>query len=858
MDMGKYSLICLFFFQFHNPIFAQLNDSFSDNDFSNNPAWWGDTAQFFVNDRQQLQSRSTQPNAIFYVATASKMVRGTEWQFWCQLQFNTSSVNYVDVFLVSQDSNLLSASNRGYFVRIGSSSDDISLNRLDAQSVPTQLIVSQAGLTNRANSVFGVRVSCDEQGMWTLQYDEGAQGLFTPVGTRRDLTYTTSAAFGIAIHQSTSSFFGKHVFDDFRIQRFVPDTLAPVLDSLTVIDKTTLRLLFNEPMQEAAAVATFNYSVAGVGMPAKAVLLAPNLVELNFAHPFENRKQYDLLLKDLQDLSGNELPVQTRSFTYFLPSRYDVVISELLLDASPSAGLPPGPFIELLNRTGHPVYVGGWQLKAGNERAYLPAVTLPPAGYFIVCAPEHASAYQAYGPVIAVDNFPGLPQRGGLAALYDAAGQTMHAVNYSPDQIENAVKREGGWSLELIDVEKACDDRNNWLESVAAKGGTPGARNSVAGVLPDLPPEHRFAYQKDSVLTLVFATVIDSGKAVEPARYPGIGFSRAEVVPPLFQEVRLHGVIQAPGTIHETVLPAMVGCYGVVARVPLKYGFLQSALPGDVIVNEVLFNPPPLGTDYVELYNRSKKVIDAAQLRLANRNAAGEISGLTGLNDSVRPFYSGEYLLLSANPRQVAATYLIQNPQALATVARFPSYPNEAGHVVLLTRSGDLLEEVAYAEAWHHPLVKDPKGVSLERIDAQAPVSAANFQSAAANAGYGTPGYANSQVRQPQPFDGDIRVEPKVFSPDGDGTDDFVLIRYRFPVSGGLSDVKIFDASGRLVRHLEKNSLTGTEGFFKWDGLDEQQRPLPQGVYIVFTRAHHPSGAVREFKQTVVLGRRAR
>ena len=51
-----------------------------------------------------------------------------------------------------------------------------------------------------------------------------------------------------------------------------------------------------------------------------------------------------------------------------------------------------------------------------------------------------------------------------------------------------------------------------------------------------------------------------------------------------------------------------------------SFGISEPAEPGDILFNEVLFNPMPGDPDYLELFNRSGKVIDASRLEIISLN----------------------------------------------------------------------------------------------------------------------------------------------------------------------------------------------------------------------------------------------
>ena len=68
-----------------------------------------------------------------------------------------------------------------------------------------------------------------------------------------------------------------------------------------------------------------------------------------------------------------------------------------------------------------------------------------------------------------------------------------------------------------------------------------------------------------------------------------------------------------------------------------------------------------------------------------------------------------------------------------------PSFSDDIGDVIILNSQGAIIDEVKYSDKWHFPLISNTEGVSLERINYDAPSVKDNFHSAATSAGYGTP-----------------------------------------------------------------------------------------------------------------------
>lgn len=548
-------------------------------------------------------------------------------------------------------------------------------------------------------------------------------------------------------------------------------------------------------------------------------------------------------------------------------NRYDVVITEIMSDPTPQIGLPNFEWIEIHNTTSSPINLQNWRVgDAGGFSGTLPNFLLQPDSIAIICGTAAAATMQQYGRTFAVTSFPSLDNDGEMIFIRSNTGITIHAVEYSKTWFNNAVKSDGGWTLEMIDIKNPCSGSSNWKASTDTRGGTPGVKNSVDGNNKDqtLPMLVR-AFVTDSVtVVLNFDEPLDSLGGATAANYQisdGIGLPVSAIsISPLFNSVQLK--LSAPlqrNKVYSITANNVTDCAGnaIGAFKTVKLGLSSVADSLDIIINEILFNPKTDGTDYVEIYNRSSKIINLGSILLANRSSTGVISNLKQLTVQNIAMFPGEYLVLSEDESLVKRQYTATNLSAFINLASMPSYSDDKGIVVLTNNAGTVVDELNYDEKWHFALITNAKGIALERIDPNTKTqNKDNWHSAAKDAGYGTPSYQNSQFRIDVQVRGDVTVNPEVFSPDNDGTDDFLTITYRFPETGYVMNITVFDAGGRPVKALQRNAICSQTGSFRWDGLNDKLQQLPVGPYVIFTEVFNLAGKVKRFKNQVVLARR--
>ncbi|GGK19971.1 lamin tail domain-containing protein [Parabacteroides faecis] len=273
--------------------------------------------------------------------------------------------------------------------------------------------------------------------------------------------------------------------------------------------------------------------------------------------------------------------------------------------------------------------------------------------------------------------------------------------------------------------------------------------------------------------------------------------------------------------------------------------------PGEFVINELLPNPFTGGSEYIELYNRSGHALPVSGLSIAVRKADGTLNTRYPLSSVASMIEPDGYVLLTKNLSGVTDFYTILSPSSLFEVPKLPILANTSSTLVLFrTKDEVVIDEVSYSSKWHASSVKDQKGVALERIDPEAETqSAANWTSASATAGYGTPGYQNSQSDISSPDDPDSPDEPTgIEVPQWDESSGHYTISYYLDQPGYSCRVFIFNLAGIRVAEIANHELLGMKGQLTWDGYALSGKQLQTGIYIFYAELYHTTGTVKRYK----------
>lgn len=711
-----------------------------------------------------------------------------------------------------------------------------------------------------------IEVKRSVDGFWDIYVDTtGGSGASLSLGGTFDAEFLNAWHTGFCfVYTATKD----RLFwaDDLQITgRIITDTVPPSVAGYRIVSSREVRVQFSENLVSTDSMsALFEYR----GQVVKARVSAcpaSDAVILSFEEELPDGDTVEIRMENVTDRAGNKSrAVIIARYHHF--RRFDVLITEIMADPSPPIELPDYEYIELYNASPYSADLTGWKIETGSTSYDLSGYRLDSGTYLLL---THKNAAHLFGDSIQVapvfSSATVLTNTGTRIVLRNAAGEWIDAVEYSDRWYQDSYKKDGGWSLEIMDIRNPCAGISNWTASKSPYGGTPGYRNSVSAWNPDREaPVPLYAFITDSQhIELVFSEPVDSASASAPKQYS----ASSQMAFPLkvFQawpksaaaSLFFDKPVQA-GTIYELRVSRNVcDCAGNRALLDRSVRFAMATDPsaGDIIINEIMYHPDDSSTEYVELYNNSSRPFDLSKLYLAiYLRGTEEIQSKKVVFSSPRLIFPDDYLVLCRDCRKLASAYQLPFPWSCVEMESLPVLNDEGGRMALLDAGMEVIDAVSWSDDMQFALLHNPKGVALERVHPSAPPDdPLSWHSASSLEGYATPGRRNSQYTEPLKGGERISVSPEVFSPDNDGINDLLEISFTDEHPGWVIDARIFDLSGRLVRHLADGRLAGTFSRIFWDGTSDSGNVCYNGIYILLIRRWDMQGRREEYKKACVL-----
>jgi len=850
-----------------NLLSAQWMEDFSDGNFNENPHWHGDTTQFiFQEGRLQLNANEAGESNL-YAAVELENENNIEWKFSIELDFSPSQNNGIRIYLLASDSLLWSQGNEVedpfYFLKIGESGALDAIELYIQSSSSSEPILLCRGVDGYVANAFYRR--------YKIHFLDGEWKIYSAFGTspyyELETEYTgegnmiVNGFMGLTM-KYTSSNTSNFYLDDVSVKAYFPDTIPPLISTVQIIDSTHIQVSFSEAIDSAFIESSQFFIVEMLSYPESINFTNSELTSmiLEFESAFIPWTVLNLQITDIRDIEGNSIAIINSDFVYspsYIAKKGELVFSEILPDPSPAVGLPNLEFIELFNTSDSVLDLHQYSLWNSGISSLLSSYQLYPDSFLVLCKAGDEAQFSSTIPVLGIENWVTLVNAADSLRILNSRGEIVDHVYYKNDWYTSSLKSEGGWSLEKIDPTIKCKGAANWNESAAINGGTPGKQNSVNGMEIENEVYFGKAHLADSTtieIALYGEIAQDISKTMTSTSPPfNINWEASNWVQHTLQlrcEVPFN-----EDEVYQLTLHHLPSCEGkLIDDKNFVFAFPKKADPGDVLINEILFNAYSGAHDFVEIINRSDKFIDLKEWRIHELENDVLVEDVR-LFESTHLIAPGEIQAFSEDVADLAIHYLASHREQLFEVKDLPNFSDKEGKVVLLRDDFMTIDSLVYNEDMHFQLLDDLNGVSLERINSSSSGSGKNqWASASESVQFATPGYRNSQYWEGQYSEFGISMDPPFFTPNNDGDKDKLIIHYRLDKGGWQTKVAIFDKHGALVKEITKNNWVESEGIVQWDGLNNKNESISVGIYLVYFEAFNSLGDRRVFKAACVLG----
>lgn len=840
-------IFTIFFLIFNQILVAQIFDNFSDGDFVNNPTWYGDESSFCVNANQQLQL-----NALI-AGDASLLLPVTlpndicDIRLFVEFKFSPSTNNYSCVFMknISTDLSqidLMGDTSAGIYLQMGENLSNDALELFYKRGTESISICrGTEGLIASAIAL-NIKLLYHPIGLWEIWVDESLNGNYRLDASGICPEIVNFNTLGLYC-KYTSSNISKFYFDNIYCGPQIIDTIPPKINQITGNeDGRSVTIKYSESVTPETALNTNNYLIDNRIRPDSASFTSDQFSEvvLVFQTPLEDRIEHQLEISEIKDMSENQISDSIYNFQCISIRRNDIIITEIMADPSPIVNLPECEYLEIFNRGVEDTAVLiHWTLQIGNNTKELPEIKIPPREYALILG-NAFSNYFTHLPFIFCVSSLSIANDGQTIALYNQRNEVMHSVSFMNSWHNNVIKQNGGWSLEMKDVGNPCGEKDNWDSSTSENGGTPGEENSIITNNEDyLFPIIKKVTVLDSVTVKVFfsETIINGVTKFNFQIDKDIIIESVSDVPPTNSSFILHlaNCLELKTIYTISITDSIVDCVGNQAVfASFNFAIPEKVDSFDLVINELLFNPfNESNADFIEIYNRSDKVIDLSEILIGVGGTNFPDKAVVADGSGFQLFPSN-YVVISKNAENTLNDYYVANKSHLISSDSLPAFSNSEGIIYLTDRAFRVIDKIMYDEKMHYPMLISTDGVSLERVHFNRKTQDENnWKSSAESNGFATPTYQNSQYSDTVALTEQFYVSPEVFSPNNDGFDDFSEIFCNFSESENRVSIGIYDKNGNLVKQLVNNKICNKNEIFLWDGISKFNQIVAESLYLI-------------------------
>lgn len=522
----------------------------------------------------------------------------------------------------------------------------------------------------------------------------------------------------------------------------------------------------------------------------------------------------------------------------------EFVITELMVDPSPSQGLPLAEYIEIQNR-GEDQYDVELEIYDRKNLAEVHIDSMKAGQYLVLTDYSNKEIWKGYSNVIFVENMPSLHNTSDSIYLRLKESEVVDSVFYDIKQWHDDY-REGGYSLELSEGKYKCKSKALWGNSMI-EAGSPGGVNKFKVSEKSLQVRVISERLEKNNYEIQFNQTIDgiSINSSTPDYIKSTSINTDKLIISISEELG-NELMKLGLSVHS--------CLGMTYDTMIYLQFRQENKFEDVLINEVLFNAYSGSSDFIELYNHSGRAINLRGFTFQTKDQQNQVLDSTIIFKSNYYLMPEEYLVLTEDKQSVMMNYRSKNKDKIIEINKLIKMSDKEGNVYLFDETGKVIDAMQYTESMHLSWLEDVDGRSLERrmFDRSA-MYAENWASASDDIGKASPGLQNSQnSHQLKDYNKDFFLSKKLISPNADGNADILELNYHLKNTSMIIRVNIFDQQGRYVANIFNDYSISNSGVLTWD-MSQNHTKIQNGLYLIFIEGISDSGTYKKYKLPFIV-----
>ncbi len=491
----------------------------------------------------------------------------------------------------------------------------------------------------------------------------------------------------------------------------------------------------------------------------------------------------DVIFNEDENLNNNKL---MKRFTVYPPANNynDIVINEIMY-----APLSPEPeWIELYNRTDQTINLKRWKFSDAASTVTITTqdVFVQPNNFIVLTADSSILNFYDVPVQILRLSLPALNNTGDNVVIKDSLGVIIDSLTYLPSWGGNTEGR----SLERFSVDDQSTVSTNWASSISQFKATPGKINSITPKVNDLTISKFSPTLPYSIIgndielkALVKNIGLNNSANFNLKFYKDVNADSIPEPLELLVSLAQNGIMAGDSLeILYSTNQFDEGINNFIAHIEDTIdddtsnniaftkvtGVQINEIRGDIVINEIMYAPISPEPEWIEIFNRSDKIIDLKNYKIADNNDTVVVITQSILLNPT------EYYVI-ASDSSIRNFYNIPSGITFKTL---PALNNTGDKIILIDSLNRTIDSLEYLPAWG-----GSNGNSLERIDVElSSIDSSNWKTST-SIFKATPGYINSVTKK----DFDMAVTNILFDP-------------KFPLKGDDVEISAF------VKNLGKNS----------------------------------------------------